>query len=490
MTAATPAASGPGAPGEPPSGGEPRKGGFFSGRRRLWAIVAGAAAFLLLGSGAVFAGVATASTPTAAEPEPTETQEPPRELPEVIDPAARLRTCSVAKYARDGRLRRLYAHVINAETGEVLFDRRGDSPARTASVLKIFTAAAAIEVLGADYRITTTVRTGSAPGSIVLIGRGDATLSALPAGQESVYKGAPKIDDLAAQTLASYSGPPISSIVLDATYWSPADKWDSTWETSERTQGYHSEVTALQVDGDRQNPRQQDSPRGTDPIAKAGQAFLASLRAQDTEGKVADEVSFSSGAAVGGTKLADVKSRPVGELVKYMLRVSDNTLAEMLARITSKESALDGSASSLQAAIPSALSRFDVPGGDLVIRDGSGLSHKNQVPASAMVALLKAMHDGDPVLDVVEKALPVAGESGTLANRFTGDAEGARGHVVAKTGWIKSAYTLAGLIDARDGTPIAFSLYAIRDGISSDARQALDSLTAAIYRCGDNLSNN
>ncbi len=88
----------------------------------------------------------------------------------------------------------------------MLFDRSGDTPARTASVLKLLTAAAALATMGPDFQITTSVVQGSTPGSIVLIGRGDATLSALPPGAESVYRGAPKLADLAAATLAAYNG--------------------------------------------------------------------------------------------------------------------------------------------------------------------------------------------------------------------------------------------------------------------------------------------
>jgi D-alanyl-D-alanine carboxypeptidase/D-alanyl-D-alanine-endopeptidase (penicillin-binding protein 4) len=403
---------------------------------------------------------------------------------------SRLRTCSIRSLARDDRLRKLYAHVAVADTGEVLFDRRGDVPARTASVLKLFTAAAALSVLGPDFRVTTSVLPGSAPGSIVLVGRGDATLSALPPGQESVYRGAPKLSDLAEETLANYTGPPITSIVLDSSYWSSADKWHSSWARSEQTIGYHSEVTALQVDGDRANPTQATSPRSTDPIGRAGQLFLNALRAADTEGEVAADVSFSTGTATGGTALAKVSSQPISRWIDYMIQVSDNTLAEMLARITSKESALDGSAASLQQSVPSALLEYNIPAEGLDIQDGSGLSHENAVPAASVTQLLIEMRAGGKNLEVIRDALPVAGESGTLAARFTGKNAIARGAVSAKTGWIETAYSLAGIVKADDGTRLAFTFYAVGGGIQSNARDALDSLATGLYTCGDNLANN
>lgn len=479
--------------------GEPAAtGGIGAMLRRhpvAWLVSAGALVFALLGTGAVFAGVAWASADATPVAEPSATEEPPRAITDQEITASRLRTCSVAGPASDGTLMSLEGYVVRADTGEVLFDRSGATPARTASVLKVFTAAAAVARLGPDYQITTSVYEGSSPGTIVLVGRGDATLSALPAGQESFYTGAPKLQTLAEATVAQYAerypDTPITQVVLDAGYWSSADKWDESWSRSEQTIGYQSEVTALQVDGDRADPRASTSPRSTDPIARAGSAFLDALRAADPEGEVvAEEVATSLGSAVGSNALAEVQSQPLRVLIKQMLLVSDNTLSEMLARLVSKQAGMGGTAASLQQAIPSALTEFGVSATGLTIRDGSGLSALNAVPATTMTEFMRAVRDGANGLDVVRDGLPVAGQSGTLANRFGGDNAIARGQVWAKTGWIDTAYTLSGYLTAADGTPLAFTFYAIGEGITSDARTALDTLTTAVYSCGDNLSNN
>lgn len=477
-----------GSPESPPASRWGGIGALVAKHPTAWLTGALALVFVLLGTGAVFAGVAVGSA-AAPMPTPTASPSPTRDVPADALAASRLRTCSVSALAADPRLRTLTGQVVRYDTGEVLFDRGGETPARTASVLKILTAAAALTVLGPDYTIKTTVYTSPTPGAIVLVGRGDATLSRLPAGQESVYRGAPKLDDLARQVIGAYDGE-ITSIVLDATYWSAADKWDSSWARSEQTRGYHSEVTALQVDGDRDNPAAQDSPRSTDPVARAGELFLEALRRNDTEGKVALNVSFSNGSVIGGqTPLGEVASQPVSSLVDYMLKVSDNTLAEMLARITSKESSMNGSAASLQQAIPSALSEFGIPATGLTIRDGSGLSDLNAVPPSVVNLLVQKVIAREGNLAYIEAGLPVAGQSGTLAGRFTGDNAIARGAVVAKTGWIDTAYTLGGYLTANDGTLLLFTFYAIGDDIQGDARQALDTLATGVFVCGDNLSN-
>lgn len=473
--------------------GTPRGiGALFAKHPTAWLVGAIGVVFVLLGTGALFAGISVGSA-AAVVPTATPTPEPPRAVPDGDLVASRLRTCSIAGPASDPRLMALSGYVVRVDTGEVLFDRAGTTPARTASVLKLLTAAAALATVGPDFQIRTSVYAGSQAGSIVLVGRGDATLSRLPAGQESVYKGAPKLADLAAQVLANYNTPgtQISNIVLDASYWSAADKWDPAWKRSEQTQGYHSEVTALQVDGDRANPAAQDSARSTDPIGRAGQFFLDALRAADSEDEVANNVTISTGTAVNTSAvLGEVASQPLRVIIPHMLLVSDNTMAEMLARITSKESALNGSAASLQQAIPSALSTFGIPATGLTIKDGSGLSEFNAVPPSTVTDLMIKMNAGATNLDVVRAGLPVAGQSGTLAGRFTGPNAVARGHVFAKTGWIDTSYSLGGLVQAADGTVFAFAFYAIGGGIQSNARAALDTLTTAVFTCGDNLSNN
>jgi D-alanyl-D-alanine carboxypeptidase/D-alanyl-D-alanine-endopeptidase (penicillin-binding protein 4) len=388
----------------------------------------------------------------------------------------------------------LIGAVERADTGESLYAPGGDGAARTGSVLKVLTASAAIEQLGADFQITTSVVAGSTPGSIVLVGRGDATLSAMPAGTESVYSGAPKLSSLASAVISSYTAAypdqPITQLILDASYWNPADKWDSSWKRSEQTIGYHSEVTALQVDGDRKDPTKQTSPRSTDPISRAGKLFLDALRAADTGGIVDADVSITTGTAAGGTSLGVVKSQPVRVLIKQMLLNSDNTLAEMLARVVSREAGLGGSAASLQQAIPSVLWPDDPATAErVVIKDGSGLSENNGVPAAVMADFMRRVQAGSDNLDLVRDALPVAGKSGTLAGRFTGDNAVARGHVVAKTGWIDTAYTLAGFVDAKDGTRLTFAFYAIGSGIKDNAKEALDTLVTGVYNCGNDLAN-
>ncbi|MBG6055513.1 D-alanyl-D-alanine carboxypeptidase/D-alanyl-D-alanine-endopeptidase (penicillin-binding protein 4) [Salinibacterium sp. CAN_S4] len=451
-----------------------------------WLITALALVFVLLGTGAVFLGVsaAPASNAVVAVPTSTSTEKPGRVQPDSALPAVSLRTCSVGAAAADPLLGTLAASVVDAATGATLFDRSGASPQSPAGALQLLTAATAVATLGPDATLSTKVVDGTAPGTIVLVGGGDATLSTSP---DSVYTGAPLIADLAKAAMEKYTaahpGVPITSIILDSMLWDPTDNWNPSWPTSERTAGYQPFITALMVDGDRADPTQLISPRGEDPIVRAGQAFTAAAGLTG--------VTFAPGKATGSAVLAEVTSQPVSTLVSQMLMTSDNALAEMLARASSVKQGLGGSSASLQELMRSALSGLGMTGTEvLTITDGSGVSAYNAVPPVFMAQLMAKIRNGDNGLDVVFDGLPIGGASGDLAERFTGDNAAAGSATHAKSGWIFHERSLAGSVTAADAAVLTFAFYGLGDAITFDTRESLDTLVAAVYACGNNLSNN
>jgi D-alanyl-D-alanine carboxypeptidase/D-alanyl-D-alanine-endopeptidase (penicillin-binding protein 4) len=372
---------------------------------------------------------------------------------------------------------------MNAATGESLFDRGGSTAAATGSVMKTLTTATALSVLGADYRIPTTV-TDEGNGSIAIVGHGDATLSQ---GGATVYPGAPTLAQLAQQVKAKLGTTPIRTIVTDDTYWNDADAWTPDVPESERTIGYEPEITALMVDGDRANPDAATSPRSTDPVGRAGALFRSALINAGVVG--ASSAQIVKRATTSSTVIAEVQSQPVSTLIGQMIPNSDNTLAEMLSRISSVKAGAGGSAASLTSVYTKALSStYGLAASGISIRDGSGESPNNAVPPALVAHLMVQVASGARGLGVLGSALPVSGESGTLATRFTGANAVARGKVHAKTGWINNVETLGGYMTAADGTTLTFAFYAEGASLSA-ALPALDTITTAVYNCGNNLSN-
>ena len=393
-------------------------------------------------------------------------------------------TCLVTKQATDARLGELHAAVVNAETGELLFDRLSDQPAATASMLKVLTATAALQTLGPNFRVETKVyQDPTDPGTLIIVGGGDPTLSRTAAGKQSVYLDAPKLSDLAVQVNAAVGDTPITQIITDSTLFT-GENWLNSWERSEQTIGYMSEVTALQVDGDRKSASKETSPRSTDPVLRAGQWFRDALGTNATGAAVVDG-SLPDGAV----QVAKVSSQPISKWITHMMAVSDNTQAEALARLVSIKLGFNGSFASLNQAIPKALRNAGLDPTLLTIMDGSGLSDLNRVSPMFMTKLMKVLIDAKGDISGVKDSLPVAGETGSLAARFTGKNADAAGHIFAKTGWIKKGYTLGGFMYAKDGTTLLFAIYALGD-VKDDAKTAIDNLATAIYRCGNKLSNN
>ena len=442
----------------------------------------GLALVLLLVVGVSFGGSPSATPSDSQSPSTT-----PSQTPSTTPTSAR--SCSVADLATDARLATFSGVVLKADTGEVLFDRNAAVPAATASVFKIVTAAAALQALGPNYVVDTKVYADPAnPGTIILVGGGDPTLSATPAGQQSVYQNAPKLSDLALKVSqwATANSIKVNRIVLDSTLFgggTAASKWEPSWERSEQTQGYMSEVTALQVDGDRASPSRETSPRTTTPVMNAGRKFKAAL------GTTATGATLVEGKLpAGSTEVAKVTSQTIDKWIKHMLLVSDNTEAEYLARLVAIKQGYDGSFASVGIAIKKALAATNLDMSKLVIKDGSGLSANNAVSPLFIAQLLGIVNDGFNDFEIIAQALPVSGESGSLADRFKGDNADAVGKVRAKTGWIKTGYTLAGIIDAKDGTKLLFAVYALGN-VKDDAKVAIDNLVTGFYRCGDTLSN-
>ena len=110
---------------------------------RAWLAGALSVAFVILGTSALFAGVAVGSNSSAAAPITSTPVPDPRPTPNPAPGAVPIRSCSIAGPASDGLLMDFYGTVMRADDGTVLFDRQGTTPASTGSVMKVLTAARA-----------------------------------------------------------------------------------------------------------------------------------------------------------------------------------------------------------------------------------------------------------------------------------------------------------------------------------------------------------
>jgi D-alanyl-D-alanine carboxypeptidase/D-alanyl-D-alanine-endopeptidase (penicillin-binding protein 4) len=428
---------------------------------------------LLLGGLAFTPGSAEPTASESASPTPSASQAP-------------LRMCSVSEEAANPSLGTLQAVVLNAETGEVLFDRGAEVPASTASVMKSLTVAAALESVGPTYQVTTKVFVDPTnTAKLSLVGGGDITLSKTATGAESIYKGAPKLSSLVAQVKAwatSNGITQINEINLDSTLF-PGSGWESSWQRSSQVDGWISEVTALQLDGDRTIPDGLTSPKTGRPVMSAGEQFKLEL------GDLAANATFSQGSTpTTFVEIAMVQSQPMSQWISNILLTSENLQTEALGKIAAIDAGSNGTFESLDEAFKRILAPTELDFSGVSVRDASGLSYLNSVTPKFMAELMRKVDAEYGELAVLKTSLPVAGKTGSLASRYKGDIADATGNILAKTGYLEGVHTLNGIINAKDGTTLTFTIYALED-VGSDVRLAIDTLATAFYRCGNTLSN-
>lgn len=372
--------------------------------------------------------------------------------------------------------------VVDPAGGAVLWERESGVPLIPGSTTKILTASAALLTLDPTAGFVTRVVAGAEPGTVVLVGGGDPTLTALPDGELGTYPTPSRLTELAAEVREAMPGP-IERVLIDTTRYE-GEPLAASWDPSDVADGFVTPILPLMLDGGRIDPTLQDGRRTPEPAIEAGEA-LAELVGADPR-----EVAEGS-APADAQRLGSVTSAPFAELVEHVMRSSDNVLAETLARevalVRGAPPTFTGAAEATLAALTQA--NFDTTGTVLV--DGSGLSTDDVVPARLLGILLAAAAapaEGETDTEFLRpmiSGLPVAGGDGTLDDRFaTGTpAAAGRGTVRAKTGTLSGVSSLAGVVTDADGRLLVFAF--MSNGASPNVvRPRLDAMAADLSTCG------
>ena len=164
--------------------------------------------------------------------------------------------------------------------------------------------------------------------------------------------------------------------------------------------------------------------------------------------------SRGAGQAAASTLWTQTSPRLV-EIVKPLLKVSQNLYAEALARTMGNVLRRQGTFVQGKSVVEEALSIMAVPKGTYSYSDGSGLSRLNLVSADMMVRILKYMSRQKYFPEFYD-ALPIAGVDGTISDRMKGTR--AENNVHAKTGSIAHVRALSGYVRTADGEMLAFSM--------------------------------
>lgn len=146
----------------------------------------------------------------------------------------------------------LAVKVASLDTGRVLFEENAQKWMQPASNLKLFTAAAALDRFGPDYRFVTSVYAAAQPdavgavrGDLVLYGRGDPTFATRfnPEGDNDYFRG---VDELAARVASTGLRRVEGDMVGDESFFRGLPLAYG-WEWEDLQWWYGAEVSALSV---------------------------------------------------------------------------------------------------------------------------------------------------------------------------------------------------------------------------------------------------
>ncbi len=384
---------------------------------------------------------------------------------------------------------RLSGVVLDARTGRVVWSTRTGTTRMPASAQKLVTALTVLRTVPADRVLTTSVCvSASRPGTVWLRGGGDPSLTAarlrvLAAGAAVALRPTPPTPPTPSSTPTpspspspSSSAPPTEppsqplAVQLDQSIFPdpvPAIGWRPRY-----LRGDVQLVRGLTLAG----------YRGPDGRAAAGKVFVTALTAAGAPAQIAG----TTPAPADCRDVATTASAPVSSLVADMLAYSDNDFAEFLLRHAARTTGRTAYWSTSLALERSLLARAGVPAAGLRLYDGSGLSRANRMPVATLAAVIRVLR-ADPVAGPVvfaPGALPIAGVSGTLIDRFqTPQHRCAIGRVQAKTGTLGDALALAGVARGVDGRDRVFVF--LVNGVVSlrSTRLAVDTLATTTVGC-------
>ena len=326
--------------------------------------------------------------------------------------------------------------VVDAMTGEVIFERNSTQARKPASVIKLLSATSVLSYIDSQKVFNTNIYKGVDPGTIVINGEYDPWISMIQSQAQKM--GRTSLPRLGFNTINRYN--------------------ELAGAEAKRLKILYS---------------------GLFPQDLANlQAFLKKRGIRTTAEKITPEDALLQSAE----PLVLSASPTLETMVKWTLLWSDNVLAERLARLAAITSGETFNIQGVADTFHTVLTNFGIDPDKIEVADGSGLSKQNRVTAKAIADLLMKIRN-DPKYVSVYEGLPMGGVSGTLQKRFLTTAPQAVGLVRGKTGTLSGTVSLAGYVDSEDRQYI---FVAIADKIprrysaSERARDTLDRILGKI----------
>jgi serine-type D-Ala-D-Ala carboxypeptidase/endopeptidase (penicillin-binding protein 4) len=349
------------------------------------------------------------------------------------------------------------------DEGREVFGHNPSTPLTGASTQKLLTATGLLLAHGPDVAFRTDAVAAAAPdggviaGDLFVVGGGPADLGTAdwptmsPGTRPRVVH---DIDALAAAIAAAGVTRVDGSVVGDGSRYDD-QLYQPTLPQRLIDQDQVGPVDALMVnDGFAAFSPNRDNA-GTipavDPAADAARVLTERLQAH---GVAVAGAPRSGTAPAGGATVASLDSPPVSQIVAEMLTTSDNEAAESALKEIGVAAGGAGTWPAGSEALVRLLGEAGVPLDGVQVADGSGLTVENRLTCRALGDVLSLEGTGP----VVREGLAVAGETGTLADRWEGTP--IAGRLRAKTGTLRNVTALAGVISPLQSGSLTFAYVA------------------------------
>lgn len=351
--------------------------------------------------------------------------------------------------------------VRDVGSGDVIWSRGASTGLRPASATKVLTALSATQILGAGHRFRTDVEQVKVnPDRVYLTGGGDPTLST------------PRLQSMARTTAARLTSQGISSVALrvdDSLFPEPTNAVG--WEDEDVPQ-YVAPVRALVV----------DQKNSMDTSMQAARVYADALETNGISVR-----STTRKKAPQSTNTITYRSSPqLRTIVADMLRESNNDYAEALLWTSGLAAGAEPTWAGMTGQLKAEAQRYGVPKSGMRLYDGSGLSRSNRISATSLSTLMATLYT-DPAMKrlvFADHALPIAGRTGTLENRFgTSPSSCAVDKVRGKTGSLRDTTVLTGIAVGDDGRTRAFSFQSGDRDNTAAVRRTIDELAATTVTC-------
>jgi len=167
-----------------------------------------------------------------------------------------------------------------------------------------------------------------------------------------------------------------------------------------------------------------------------------------------DDIPLWDFQPLGNDLILTHYSPPLKDLLKVLMKKSENLYAETMVRIMGLMNSGYGSFYDGKKVVENVLSGLGIEPNTYSYSDGSGLSRYNFISPQQIIKILKYMRKSQQ-WETWREIQPIAGVDGTLKRRMKGTK--AEGNVRAKTGTIANVRGLSGYLTTSDGEEMVFS---------------------------------